>query len=224
MIMKIGANETWKKVYGPIFIHLNSLSSDADNPYSLWEDAKQQVTKEAQSWPYDFPASEDYPKLGQRGTVSGRLLVLDRFISNVKMIGSRAHVGLAQPGDVGSWQLESKGYQFWVQADEDGYFEINGIRPGDYNLYAYVPGFIGDYKFASLISISPGCKADVGNLVYEPPRDGPTLWEIGIPDRTAAEFYVPCPNPRYVNPLYLSQDRLESSQFTQKKYCWLLFE
>lgn len=40
-------------------------------------------------------------------------------------------------------------------------------------------------------------------LVYEPPRDGPTLWEIGIPDRSAAEFYVPDPNPMYINKLYV---------------------
>lgn len=46
-------------------------------------------------------------------------------------------------------------------------------------------------------------------LVYEPPRDGPTLWEIGIPDRTAREFYIPDPNPKYVNKLFLNHpDRL----------------
>lgn len=44
----------------------------------------------------------------------------------------------------------------------------------------------------------------MGSLVYEPPRDGPTLWEIGIPDRTAAEFFVPDPNPMYINKLYVN--------------------
>lgn len=49
----------------------------------------------------------------------------------------------------------------------------------------------------------------MGVLVYEPPRDGPTLWEIGIPDRSAAEFFIPEPNPKYVNRLYLNHpDRL----------------
>lgn len=37
------------------------------------------------------------------------------------------------------------------------------------------------------------------DLVYEPPRDGPTLWEIGIPDRSAAEFHIPDPSPKYIN-------------------------
>lgn len=54
-----------------------------------------------------------------------------------------------------------------------------------------------------------GSEVDVGELVYEPPRDGPTLWEIGIPDRSAAEFYVPDPNPKYINKLYVNHpDRL----------------
>jgi rhamnogalacturonan endolyase len=39
---------------------------------------------------------------------------------------------------------------------------------------------------------------DMGDLVYEPPRDGPTLWEIGIPDRSAAEFYIPGPDPKFI--------------------------
>lgn len=46
---------------------------------------------------------------------------------------------------------------------------------------------------------------DIGELMYEPPRSGPTLWEIGIPDRSAAEFYVPDPDPQYINKLYINQ-------------------
>lgn len=42
----------------------------------------------------------------------------------------------------------------------------------------------------------------LGSLVYEPPRSGPTIWEIGIPDRTAAEFYVPAASPMLMNKLY----------------------
>lgn len=30
------------------------------------------------------------------------------------------------------------------------------------------------------------------------------MWEIGIPDRTAAEFFVPDPNPEYVNKFYVN--------------------
>lgn len=53
-------------------------------------------------------------------------------------------------------------------------------------------------------SLVTGKSIDLGDLVYQPPRDSPTLWEIGYPDRTAFEFYVPDPNPNYVNKLYLN--------------------
>lgn len=50
---------------------------------------------------------------------------------------------------------------------------------------------------------------DIGDIVYESPRSGPTLWETGIPDRSAAEFYIPDPNPKFINKLYVNHpDRL----------------
>lgn len=206
MIIKFDPNEQWKKVYGPIFFYLNSLEGKGD-PLSLWEDAQKQAIEEAQSWPYDFFSSEDFPPSEQRGNLSGRLLVLDGFISKNEKPAVAAYVGLAAPGDVGSWQLESKGYQFWTEVDKDGSFTISNIRAGDYNLYAYVPGFIGDFKHDPIISVEAGSDIDVGDLIYKPPRNGFTVWEIGIPDRSAAEFFVPDANPKYINKLYLTHDK-----------------
>ncbi|KAM7516916.1 hypothetical protein LguiA_006499 [Lonicera macranthoides] len=203
LIPKVGKGEAWKKVYGPVFIYLNS-SLVGDDPLTLWDDAKKQMLVEVENWPYSFPASEDFPSSDQRGDVSGRLQVRDRHISQIDISANGAYVGLAPPGDVGSWQRESKEYQFWTKADEGGYFSINNIRAGDYNLYAWVSGFIGDYKYNDVITITSGCDIDMGNLVYEPPRDGPTVWEIGIPDRSAAEFYIPDPNPKYINKLFVN--------------------
>ncbi|CAL5409663.1 unnamed protein product [Camellia sinensis] len=60
----------WKKVFGPVLIYLNSVSVEKD-ALTLWEDAKEQMLIETQSWPYDFPLSEDFPHADQRGTVSG---------------------------------------------------------------------------------------------------------------------------------------------------------
>lgn len=37
-----------------------------------------QMMGEVEKWPYNFPASEDFQKSEQRGTVNGRLLVRDR--------------------------------------------------------------------------------------------------------------------------------------------------
>ncbi|KAK7282912.1 hypothetical protein RIF29_12030 [Crotalaria pallida] len=203
LIMKFLPNEPWKKVYGPVFIYLNSLSN-GESPTTLWKDAKQQMVNEVESWPYTFPASEDFLSSKQRGKVEGRLLVRDRYINDAFIPASGAYVGLASPGEVGSWQRESKGYQFWTITDDKGYFSIINIRPGSYNLYSWVTGYIGDYRYDHVINITSGSEINLCELVYEPPRDGPTLWEIGIPDRSAAEFYIPDPNPKYINKLYVN--------------------
>ncbi|KAK7252453.1 hypothetical protein RIF29_36399 [Crotalaria pallida] len=194
--------ETYKKVFGPFYTYLNSAPSNAQFG-SLWSDAVRQKSNEVQSWPYGFPQSKDFIPSNKRGSVQGLLQIQDRFI---KRVGSQpainAYVGLALPGKAGSWQKESKGYQFWTQTDGKGYFVIKNIVPGEYNLYAWVPGFIGNYKYEATIIITPGRSITLNSLVYSPPRNGPTLWEIGIPDRSAAEFYVPDPEPTLWNNLY----------------------
>ncbi|KAL3618966.1 hypothetical protein CASFOL_037194 [Castilleja foliolosa] len=200
LMINFEKGEAWKKVFGPVLMYLNSASDDED-PATLWDDAKGQLFKETESWPYDFPVSNEFPRAEKRGTVSGRILVHD---SERLINANSTYVGLAQPGDSGSWQKENKGYQFWAESDATGYFVITGIRPGTYNLYSWVPGFIGDYKYEHEIDVLPGSKITLGNLTYVPPRNGPTFWEIGIPDRTAAEFFVPDPNPRIINKLYTS--------------------
>lgn len=41
-------------------------------------------------------------------------------------------------------------------------------------------------------------------MTFVPLRDGPTVWEIGFPDRTATGYFVPDVNPMYVNKLFLN--------------------
>ncbi|GAA0165683.1 lyase [Lithospermum erythrorhizon] len=95
-----------------------------------------------------------------------------------------------------------QGYQFWVQTDAQGGFRISNIVPGTYNVYAWVPGVIGDYKNDQNIEIKGGSNINLGELVFNPPRSGPTVWEIGIPDRTAAEFFIPDPAKGLSNSLF----------------------
>ncbi|KAL6560102.1 hypothetical protein OROHE_006340 [Orobanche hederae] len=199
--VRLRNGEHWKKVFGPVFMYLNADSSN--NSSTIWEDAKKQMSEETEKWPYDFPLSTDFAHANQRGTISGRLLVCDKYINRKLIPAKLAYVGLAPPGDVGSWQDDSKGYQFWTQTNETGHFTISGVRPGIYNLYAWVPGIIGDYKHDVDIIVRPGSFL-IDEFVYYPPRNGPTLWEIGIPDRTAAEFYVPDPIPGLVNKLFIN--------------------
>ncbi|KAF3327216.1 putative rhamnogalacturonate lyase B isoform X1 [Carex littledalei] len=200
--------EYWKKTLGPIFVYLNSNSNQNHSGSSrdlLWKDAKAQMQKEVQNWPYNFPASEDFLKQNQRGTVTGRLCVYDWY-NKTSMPTDFPYVGLALPGQPGSWQAECKGYQFWTRVDAKGYFTINNIIPGNYNLYAWAPGFVGDFMHNVTISISASSKFDFGALTFRPPRAGPTLWEIGVPDRSAAEFFIPDTN-KDINNLYINFEK-----------------
>ncbi|CAJ1931234.1 unnamed protein product [Sphenostylis stenocarpa] len=204
VIISFDEGETYKKVFGPIFVYLNSAPSQTQFK-SLWSDAVEKLSTEVGKWPYDFIGSKDFIPPNQRGAVSGQLQVQDR--GGKAQPASNSYIGLALPGNAGSWQEESKGYQFWTQTEKDGSFSIKNIVPGDYNLYSWVPGFIGDYKYKTTITIKPGGHINLGSLVYNPPRNGPTVWEIGIPDRSAAEFYVPDPYSNLVNRLYLNDSK-----------------
>ncbi|RCV36340.1 hypothetical protein SETIT_7G310700v2 [Setaria italica] len=205
IVLNVGNGEYWKKVLGPVFIYLNSSPKHGDLR-ALWQDAKAQAQTEVSKWPYSFPKSPDFAKAGERGSVTGRLMVRDRFMRNDDMPAGMAYIGLAAPGQPGSWATECKGYQFWTTATSCGSFTIGNVRAGVYNLYAWVPGVLGDYMYTSAVTVTPGCAIDLGDLVFLPPRSGPTLWEIGVPDRTAAEFFIPDVDPRYANRLFLHRD------------------
>ncbi|XP_027356038.1 uncharacterized protein LOC113865571 isoform X5 [Abrus precatorius] len=146
LVPRFRGGEPWKKVFGPVYIYLNS-GSTGDDPLWLWEDAKIQMMNEVQSWPYVFPASEDFLKSDQRGNVHLHRLNISKWCL--------------------CWSGPTRGCRVMAKRMQGSYMEL-------------------------------------GELVYEPPRDGPTLWEIGIPDRSAAEFYVPDPNPQYINKLFIN--------------------
>ena len=86
------------------------------------------------------------------------------------------------------WQHDAKYYQFWVRGDDRGRFTIPNVRPGVYTLHAIADGVLGEYAKTD-ITVEPGKSIDLGDLEWQPVRHGKQLWEIGVPDRTAAEFF-----------------------------------
>jgi len=85
------------------------------------------------------------------------------------------------------WQRDAKFYQYWVKADADGRFLIPNARPGDYVLRAIAANVLGELAVGNVV-VSAGSTREVATLNWIPERFGRTLWEIGIPDRTAHEF------------------------------------
>jgi rhamnogalacturonan endolyase len=86
------------------------------------------------------------------------------------------------------WQNDAKYYQFWVKGDANGNFSIPNVRPGVYTLHAIADGVLGELAVSN-VTVSAGNLLNLGNLNWQPVRYGKQLWDIGIPNRTAAEFF-----------------------------------
>ncbi len=198
-ILPIATGEAWSKVVGPIFIYLNS----GPDPNPMYRDALAQARKEAERWPYEWVQGVDYPQRKDRGTVTGKLVLSDPQAQSQRL--PNLLVGLAYPDQpespapaegaarrfpapVINWQNDAKHYEFWVRGGEDGSFTIPKIRPGTYQLHAIADGVLGEFSRDAVL-VKPGGTLDLGNLEWQPVRHGRQIWEIGIPNRSGAEFF-----------------------------------
>ncbi len=185
------AGETWQKVYGPFLIYCNSVPAGTTNaPNVLFNDAKAQALAEQGAWPYNWFTNTQYIKESGRGTVTGKLVISDA--ANPTASAANSWVGVAIPPQsttgIADFQLWSKNYQFWVRTDADGNFTIPHVLLGTYSLFAFGPGAAGQLTKTAYATVTAGNITALGNVVWTPARTAPTIWEIGIPDRTAAEF------------------------------------
>jgi rhamnogalacturonan endolyase len=87
-----------------------------------------------------------------------------------------------------TWQNDAKDYEFWVRADANGRFQIPNVRPGHYTLHAIADGVLGEFALSN-VTVAAGEKLSLGKLTWRPVRYGRQLWDIGIPNRTASEFF-----------------------------------
>jgi rhamnogalacturonan endolyase len=187
----VGVGERWTKVIGPLMLYIN----EGPDPMAMWREARIKADAEAAKWPYGWARAGNYAGPEERGTVSGRLSLADPLL---KQFPGKIMVGLAQPtytpaGARGgaspiTWQTDAKHYQFWAQGNKtDGTFTIPKVSPGVYTLYAFADGVLGEFSKAN-IEVTPGKAVNLGELKWEPARRGRQVWEIGIANRTGAEF------------------------------------
>ncbi len=199
--LAVAADENWTKFIGPFAIYCNHRPT----PYEAWQDALAQATNEMQCWPFAWVNDTDYPTASERATIRGKIILRDAFAPDATM--SNVWVGVSAPdyflpqhhgprtGDNNryasptpvDWQRDTKFYQFWTRADVEGNFSIRNIRPGSYTLHAFGDGVLGEFSLTN-VTVSAGENITLSNLVWQPDRFGRTLWEIGVPDRTAREF------------------------------------
>ncbi len=187
----MAAGSAFSKTFGPFFVYANSYAGAAtDAPAqvveSLWRDAQAQAAAEQSAWPYSWFKNADYVPKSARGTVSGTLKVADA--GNPAATAAGAWIGLA-PDDQGTdFQLQGRGYQFWVKTGPDGHFQLPNVLPGVYHLWAFGAGNIGSFQ-RTPIDVQAGQSLELGTVQWTPSRVANTLWEIGVPDRDTQEFH-----------------------------------
>jgi rhamnogalacturonan endolyase len=216
--LSVAQTDAWTKVVGPFVLYCNSTTDGIGDAaqLALWRDALDQAAHEAAKWPYAWAVDSNYPAASDRGMVSGEIVLRDPLAPTLRM--SNAWVGLTAPdylpppragfgtgrpaftnfanrgfGGRGGfppqidWQRDAKYYQFWARAEPGGRFVIPHIRPGAYTLHAIADGVLGEFNLTNL-SVTDGQQKSLGRLEWAPQRFGRTVWEIGVPDRTAREF------------------------------------
>lgn len=116
-------------------------------------------------------------------------------LTNNAARGGRRGRGLGGFGGFGGfgprtvdWQNDARNYEFWVRGDARGDFVIPNIRPGTYTLHAMSDGVLGEFALSN-VTVAAGQSLDLGKLNWQPVRYGKQLWDIGVPNRTGAEFF-----------------------------------
>ena len=206
------AGEVWSKVYGPYLIYCNNITNNITNTnqaaQNLYADALAQAAAEQSAWPYFWFTNANYASTANRGTVTGQIVINDLYNPNAS--ASNLWVGaIQQPLTITTnydFQNWVKPYQFWVKTDPNGNFTIpNVIAGGNYTLYAFGPGAAGMFQSQSQsggntlnsldlpaspfsVTVTGGATNSLGPVTWTPTRVGPTVFEIGYPDRTGAKF------------------------------------
>jgi rhamnogalacturonan endolyase len=204
--------EVWSKVCGPYFIYCNNVTNTITGTNQaaqlLYQDAQAQAAAEQTAWPYVWFTNANYAAASQRGTVTGQLAINDAYNPNAS--AANLWVGLVQQpattDGIYDFQEWMKACQFWVRTDTNGNFAVSNVIAGaNYTLYAFGPGAAGTFQSQALsggsapntvdipaapfgVTVTAGETNDLGTITWTPTRIGPTVFEIGYPDRTARKF------------------------------------
>lgn len=183
----VPAGETWEKIYGPWALYANAAAAvpGPDILTTLRADASRQADAERVAFPPAWLDDSAFPAAAARGSVAGRLVVADPQAPRQTAAG--AWVGLVAPPPAPDWQQQALGYQPWTRADADGRFTLPAVRAGRHELRAFAPGVLDEFVRAD-VEVRAGQALDLGALDWRPVRRGRELWQIGTPDRSAAEF------------------------------------
>ena len=207
-----GSGEMWAHVFGPHFIYCDNISNTITDTnaasQTLWTDALAQASAEQSAWPYSWFNNTNYTLASGRGGISGQIAIND--VDNPNASASNLWVGVVQqPITLTSsydFQTWCKTYQFWTRTDSNGNFTLpNVIAGANYTLYAFGAGAAGTFQSQAQsggsapneldiptspfsVTVTAGVTNNLGTVTWTPNRVGPTVFEIGYPDRSGDKF------------------------------------
>jgi rhamnogalacturonan endolyase len=196
-VLSFEKGESWAKSYGPVLILANSGS-----PEEMWKSALAQTELEKKQWPYSWSESSPPERLDVVGRLldengkglNGAQIVLGdaaklppELAAPRQLVAARSKAVPLQgePSECVQWI----GKQPWFSAEsgEDGSFTIPKVIEGNYTLYAWKDGRWESLRKDDLIIQADS--NDLGTLTFPAPETARLLWQIGIPNRSAEEFY-----------------------------------
>ncbi len=172
-LTSIHAVGNWSKIYGPYCVFLNSGAS----PQVMWHAARREARAQVRQWPYAWMRNSLYVE--ERGSVTGVL----RHSNGELATG--AHVVLAAPHP--DWQVQCMGYMFSATTNQQGRYTFRNVIPGDYSLYAYQGGTASQYERRN-VRVIANSTTRMAPALWPALANGTRIWQIGVPDRSAAEF------------------------------------
>lgn len=173
--LRIGRNENWNKFFGPVFVYVNNGSSRT----GLYREARSMARQQRSEAPFHWLKSRYYPLV--RGSIEGSVRMTDGHNP------AGAWVVISGNGKT-DWALQGTGYNYWTKVLPNGRFFIGKIRPGVYKISICGGNQFQDYVKHN-IRINPHQLTNLGSLTWKPVDRGRTLWQIGVANRSAREFF-----------------------------------
>ncbi len=173
--LRVPRADNWTKFFGPMFIYVNNGPS----LMGLYRQARAVARRQRAQAPFHWLHSADYPLA--RGGVEGDV----HMTNGHNPAGAWAIISGNGNAD---WALQGKSYNYWTKVKPGGRFTIGKIRPGVYKLSICGGNQFQDYVQHN-IHIAADRMTNLGIIHWTPANRGKTLWEIGVANRSAREFF-----------------------------------
>ena len=156
----------WSKIYGPWLMYFNEGSDE-----EMKKDVIHQTKVEQDLWPYKWMNELDYPL--KRGVLKGKVTTPVR--SMIVLSSSLAE----------EFDLQTLGFSYSTESDENGDFQLENIRPGKYKLTSYpIEGYGIGVQSEKFVTITEGTSRVTLDLSI--PTE--VKWSIGETNRRSDSY------------------------------------